>query len=96
MVLFAAGAVTAIEFWRGDHTESAEAETRSARAPTRVMSLDEAASVLGLSVDADAEEIRSAHRKLIAQIHPDKGGTDYLAAKINEARDLLLKRLEAQ
>jgi len=92
MVLFAAGAVMAIEFWRGDRIESAEADARPARAPQRAMSLDEAASVLGLDIDANAEEVRAAHRKLIAQIHPDKGGTDYLAAKINEARDLLLGR----
>lgn len=95
MVLFAAGAVMAIEFWRGDRVEIAEADARPARTPRRTMGLDEAASVLGLDVEASAEEIRAAHRKLIAQIHPDKGGTDYLAAKINEARDLLLGRLEA-
>lgn len=95
MVLFAAAAVMAIEFWRGDRIESAEADARPARAPQRAMSHEEAASVLGLGVDAEAEEIRAAHRKLIAQIHPDKGGTNYLAAKINEARDLLLGRLGA-
>ena len=93
MVLFAAGSVMAIEFWRGDRIESAETDARPARAPQRAMSSDEAASVLGLDVNASAEEVRAAHRKLIAQIHPDKGGTDYLAAKINEARDLLLGRL---
>lgn len=95
MVLFAAGAVMAIEFWRGDRIEIAEADVRPARTPQRAMSLDEAALVLGLDVDATAEEVRAAHRKLIAQIHPDKGGTDYLAAKINEARGLLLERLGA-
>ncbi len=96
MVLFAAGAVMAIEFWRGDRIENAESDVRPARVSPRAMSHEEAASVLGLGVDAEAEEIRAAHRKLIAQIHPDKGGTDYLAAKINEARDLLLGRLERQ
>ena len=96
MVLLAAGAVMAIEFWRGDRIESTEAGAPPARVSPRAMSLDEAASVLGLAVDAEAEEIRAAHRKLIAQIHPDKGGTDYLAAKINEARDLLLGRLKVE
>lgn len=96
MVLLAAGAIMAIEFWRSDRIDIAEVEARPREIGPRAMSRDEAASVLGLGVDAGAEEIRAAHRKLIAQIHPDKGGTDYLAAKINEARDLLLGRLERQ
>jgi hypothetical protein len=56
------------------------------------MSRAEALHVLGLQAGATEEEIRAAHRRLIMQIHPDKGGTSYLAAKINEAKDVLLKR----
>lgn len=88
MVLIAAVAVTLIEQWRA--RSIGEARPPAERAPARVMTAEEAASVLGVGLDADAEEIRAAHRRLIAQIHPDKGGTDYLAAKINEARDYLL------
>ena len=94
MVLLAAGAVMGIEIWRDAQIASAEKNAPSVRSGSAQMRTEEAAEVLGLSVDASAEDIRSAHRKLIAQIHPDKGGTDYLAGKINEARDLLLKRLE--
>lgn len=54
------------------------------------MSRDEAYHVLGLQPGASHDDIRDAHRKLMSQLHPDKGGTDYLAAKINEARDVLL------
>ncbi len=54
------------------------------------MSRAEAYRVLGLEEGASEEEIRAAHRKLILQNHPDKGGTSYLAAKINEAKDMLL------
>jgi curved DNA-binding protein CbpA len=55
------------------------------------MSRSEALKVLGLEEGATEEHIRAAHRRLILQTHPDKGGTSYLAAKINEAKDVLLK-----
>ena len=55
------------------------------------MSRSEALKVLGLEEGATDDQIRAAHRRLILQIHPDKGGTSYLAAKINEAKDVLLK-----
>lgn len=50
-----------------------------------------ARKLLGLTADADARAIRAAHRRLIASVHPDKGGTEALAAQINAARDLLIK-----
>lgn len=62
-------------------------------APPRagVMSREEALSVLGLAPGADVEAIHTAHRRMIAKAHPDSGGSDYLAAKVNEARDVLLR-----
>ncbi len=55
------------------------------------MSVEEAARVLGVAPDADAETVRAAHHRLIAAVHPDRGGSDFLAAKINQAKDVLLK-----
>ena len=56
------------------------------------MSLDEARSVLGVSVDATPEDIQSAYTRLMRLAHPDKGGTTGLAAQLNAARDRLLSR----
>jgi DnaJ domain len=55
-----------------------------------IMPREEALSILGLKSGATAEDIKLAHRRLLKDYHPDKGGTDYLAAKINEAKDVLL------
>lgn len=54
------------------------------------MDRTEALSILGLEEGVDREEIILAHRKLIQKLHPDRGGNDYLAAKINMAKDVLL------
>ena len=72
--------------------------TRAAPAPRSRAPLDddavrEARALLGVGPEADAEAIRAAHRRLIAKIHPDAGGTEALAEKINDARSLLLRNL---
>ncbi|HEY4266053.1 MAG TPA: DnaJ domain-containing protein [Micropepsaceae bacterium] len=66
--------------------------SRSSPPQTGAMSRVEALKVLGLEEGASEQDIRAAHRRLILQTHPDKGGTSYLAAKINEAKDVLLRR----
>jgi len=71
--------------WRKAQREEPRGDRRDSG-----MSREEALRVLGLKEGATADEVRAAHRKLMLQNHPDRGGSDYLAAKINEAKDVLL------
>lgn len=59
-------------------------------APAGPMSRADALAILGLEEGATAEAIRAAHRRLMLSAHPDHGGSDWLAARINQARDLLV------
>lgn len=66
---------------------------RAAKLGSSGMSAIDAAKVLEISPDAGVDAIQAAHRRLIAKVHPDTGGSAALAARVNEARDVLLKRL---
>lgn len=74
--------------WRVE--EAAGAHHAPGAPPGAKMSRADALGVLGLSEGASEAQVRAAHRKLMQAAHPDRGGSDWLAARVNEARDVLL------
>lgn len=78
--------------WRVDESAAeAAGRQRAGAEPKGGMPRAEALSILGLAEGASATDVKEAHRQLMLKLHPDHGGSTYLAAKINQAKDLLLK-----
>ncbi|PCI45326.1 MAG: hypothetical protein COB49_10135 [Alphaproteobacteria bacterium] len=74
------------KFFTGSNSATPTNATLNGTAMTR----DEALDILGLSGNPDPAEIKDAHHKMMLKLHPDQGGSDYFASKLNQARDILL------
>jgi len=73
--------------------QNAQNQQQSQSTPPRgkqTMSIEEAQEVLGLKPGCTKEDIIQAHRRMMQKVHPDRGGSDFLAAQINTAKDVLL------
>ncbi|HUZ34505.1 MAG TPA: DnaJ domain-containing protein [Xanthobacteraceae bacterium] len=78
--------------WRENAQYDAAAGEGNHAAPSGKMTKEEAYQILGIAPGASADEIGRAHRSLMKKLHPDQGGSTYLAARVNQAKDVLLRR----
>jgi hypothetical protein len=78
--------------WRAAAQNQSNPGRRSTRRRAGTMSEDEAYEVLGLQKGASEEEVVRSHRSLMKKLHPDHGGSTDLAARVNEAKDVLMRR----
>jgi hypothetical protein len=78
--------------WRENAQGNAASGQSGGASPSGKMTEEEAYQVLGLQPGANAAEIGRAHRSLMKKLHPDQGGSTYLAARVNQAKDVLLRR----
>jgi hypothetical protein len=76
-----------------EHGEWQSKADRATSSPSNnnEMSEPQALEILGLNNDATKEDVIQAHRRMMQRVHPDRGGSTYLATKINAAKDLLTK-----
>ncbi|MGO4704187.1 DnaJ domain-containing protein [Microvirga sp. 2MCAF38] len=77
--------------WREHAQRNGDAGTRR-QTQTGAMTKEEAYEVLGLQAGASIDDIQRAYRTLMKKLHPDQGGTTYLAARVNQAKEVLLSR----
>ncbi len=79
-----------INRFRQQYTQQKSGQQSAGRANPGKMTAAQAREILGVPASATREEIIKAHKRMMQKVHPDRGGSDYLAAQINQAKDTLL------
>ncbi len=83
------------KYWKNSKTQKENADKKSAeKVFSGKMTVQEAKDILGLDTIENAEQVSKRHKELIQKMHPDRGGSDYLAAQINQAKDILIDHLK--
>jgi DnaJ-domain-containing protein 1 len=78
--------------WRDDVQADATTREPGSSWSSGKMTDEEAYQILGVHPGASSADIGHAHRTLMKKLHPDQGGSTYLAARVNQAKDVLLRR----
>tara|TARA_B100000073_G_scaffold319770_1_gene298945 strand:- start:104 stop:856 length:753 start_codon:yes stop_codon:yes gene_type:complete len=78
--------------WRSKYKSDDKEDKTDTTYRNSVMTTQEAIQILGVDINANNDEIKEAYKQLISKFHPDKGGSSYLATKINQAKEILLKK----
>lgn len=84
--------------WLGNHQSRREQGHHNQQAPANTggtLSANEALAILEIDRPFNRDDITRAHRQLISKYHPDRGGSTYMAARVNQAKDLLMKEINS-
>lgn len=76
------------------HSQTNQSDTQEFSSSVGGLSLSEARQILGIDENASKKEIEKAYKRLIQKLHPDRGGNDYLASRVNLARDIVLEHTQ--
>lgn len=84
-----------LKYWQAKQQSSQSEQQSTASTFTGKMSVKEAQEIMGLDSIDSLEQISKRHKELMQKMHPDRGGSDYLAAQINQAKETLTNHLKA-
>ncbi|MBX2807113.1 MAG: hypothetical protein KTR20_00645 [Cellvibrionaceae bacterium] len=93
-ILVAIRVLPFLNAWRNKRGQAQQQQQKNQQQPTAPMDLEQALKIFGLKNVSSKAEIAQRHRELMQKNHPDRGGSDYLAAQINAAKDILINHLK--
>lgn len=85
-----------IKLWKSARKQSGQSSEKGSGTAEGKMTLKQAMEILGFETVESVEQITKRHRELMQKNHPDRGGSDYLAAQINQAKEILIDHVKKQ